>query len=95
MPHQLLFPKIHISRIAGSPISYLPSPISCEAQPDPDLLDSLVLQRPPASPAGSDLNFNLNLNERAEPYALLVNCFLFFSHLFPYVLVVALAVWRS
>ena len=65
--------------------------------PDPDLLNSLLLQRPepPASPAGSDLNFNLNLNERAEPYAILVNCFIFLAHLFPYVLVVALAVWRS
>jgi len=58
-----------------------------------DLLDSLVLQRPQASPAGSDLN--LNLNERAEPYGLLINCFLFFAHLFPYFLMVALAVYRS
>ena len=70
--------------IAGSPVSYLPSPISCEAQPGPDLLDSLVLQQPPASPAGSDLNFNLNLNDQPEPYAFPVNCFLIFFHLFPY-----------
>ena len=62
---------------------------------DQEVLNSLVLQQPPASPAGSDLNFNLNLNERAEPYAFLINCFLFFFHLFPYVLIVALAVSRS
>jgi len=62
---------------------------------DQEVLDSLVLQHSPASPAESDLNFNLNLNERAEPYALLINCFLIFAHLFPYVLVVALAVLRS
>jgi len=60
-----------------------------------DLLDSLVLQRPQASSAGSDLNLNLKLNERAEPYGLLINCFLFFAHLFPYFLMVALAVYRS
>ena len=62
---------------------------------DSDLLDSLVLQHPEASPAGSDLNFNLNLNERAEPYGLLINVFFFFAHLFPYFLMVALAVYRS
>jgi hypothetical protein len=60
-----------------------------------ELLDSLVLQHSPASPAGSDLNFNLNLNEKAEPYALQVNCLLILGHLFPYVLVVALAVSQS
>ena len=62
---------------------------------DQEVLNSLVLQQPPASPAGSDLNFNLNLNERADPYAFPVNCFLIFFHLFPYVFIVALAVWRS
>ncbi len=92
MPHQLLFPKIHISRIAGSPISYLPSPISCEAQPDPDLLDSLVLQRP-ESPAS--VHVHIHVNDQPKPYAFLINCFLIFAHLFPYVLIVALAVCRS
>ena len=62
---------------------------------DQEVLNALVLQQPPASPAGFDLNFNLNLNDQPKPYASLVNCFLFFAHLFPYVLVVALAVWRS
>ena len=92
MPHQLLFPKIHISRIAGCPISYFPSPISCEAQLGPDLLNSLVLQRPepPAS-----VNVHLHVNDQPKPYASLINCFLIFAHLFPYALVVALAVWRS
>ncbi len=79
------------SQITLTPESLNPLP----PPPNPDLLNSIVLQRPPASPAGSDLNFNLNLNERAEPYASLINCFLFFAHLFPYVLIVALAVWRS
>ena len=92
MAHQVLFPRIHISRIAGSPISYLPSPIFCEAQPDPDLLDSLVLQRP-KSPASVNVHFHVN--DQPEPYGSLVNCFLILGHLFPYVLVVALAVWRS
>jgi len=61
-------------------------------QTDPDLLDSLVLQRP--EPQGF-VNVNVTVNEDPEPYGLLINCFLFFAHLFPYVLMVALAMYRS
>ncbi len=57
---------------------------------DPELLDSLVLQYP--EPQGF---VNVTVNEDPEPYAFLVNCFLILAHLFPYALVVALAVWRS
>ena len=57
-----------------------------------EALDSLVLQRPePPAP----VHVHLHVNDQPEPYAFLVNCFIFFAHLFPYVLVVALAVWRS
>ena len=59
---------------------------------DPELLDSLVLQRPEPQ---DFVNVTVNVNEDPEPYAFLINCFLIFAHLFPYVLVVALAVWRS
>jgi len=70
----------------------LPSPISREAEPTPDLLDSLVLQRPePLAP----VHVHVQVNEQPEPYAFLVNCFFFFAHLFPYVLMVALAMSRS
>jgi len=57
-----------------------------------ELLDSLVLQRP--EPQGF-VNVNVTVNEDPEPYGLLINCFLFFAHLFPYVLMVALAMARS
>jgi len=57
---------------------------------DPELLDSLVLQRP--EPVSEFRNPN---SERQQPYGLLINCFLFFAHLFPYVLMVALAMSRS
>ena len=56
---------------------------------DQEVLDSLVLKRP-ESPAS--VHVHLHVNDQPEPYAFLVNCFIFFSHLFPYVLVVALAV---
>ena len=57
-----------------------------------EVLVSLILQRP--EPQGF-VNVTVNVNEDPEPYAFLINCFIFFAHLFPYVLVVALAVWRS
>jgi len=41
------------------------------------------------------VNVIVNVNDQPKPYAFLVNCYIFFAHLFPYVLVVALAVWRS
>jgi|GEM_PF-6226686 len=57
-----------------------------------ELLDSLVLQRPePLAP----VHVHVQVNEQPEPYAFLVNCFFFFAHLFPYFLMVALAVYRS
>jgi len=59
---------------------------------DPDLLDSLVLQH--REPQGF-VNVNVTVNEDPEPYGLLINCFLFFAHLFPYFLMVALAMSRS
>ena len=59
---------------------------------DQEVLDSLVLKRP-ESPAS--VHVHLHVNDQPEPYAFLVNCFIFLAHLFPYVLVVALAVWRS
>jgi hypothetical protein len=59
---------------------------------DQEVLDSLVFQRPESQ---AFVNVIVNVNDQPEPYAFLVNCFIFFSHLFPYVLVVALAVWRS
>ena len=52
---------------------------------DQEVLNSLVLQRP--EPQGF-VNVHLHVNDQPEPYASLVNCFLFFAHLFPYVLVV-------
>jgi len=55
---------------------------------DPDLLDSLVLQSPEPPTF-------VNVNEDPEPYGSMVNCFLCLAHLFPYALVIALAVWRS
>jgi hypothetical protein len=79
-------------RNPGSPISHLPSPISREAEPSPDLLDSLVLQHRESQ---GFVNVNVTVNEDPEPYGLLINCFLFFAHLFPYVLMVALTVYRS
>ena len=57
-----------------------------------EVLNSLVLQRP-ESPAS--VHVHLHVNDQPKPYAFLVNCFIFLAHLFPYVLVVALAVWRS
>ena len=59
---------------------------------DQEVLNSLVLQRP--EPKGF-VNVTVTVNEDPQPYAFLVNCFLFFFHLFPYVLIVALAVSRS
>jgi hypothetical protein len=59
---------------------------------NPEALDSLVLQRPESQ---AFVNVTVNVNEDPEPYALLVNCFLILAHLFPYALVVALAVRRS
>ncbi len=55
-----------------------------------EVLDSLVLQHP--EPRGF---VNVTVNDQPEPYAFLVNCFIFIGHLFPYALIVALAVWRS
>ena len=57
-----------------------------------EALDSLVLQRPEPQ---DFVNVTVNVTEAPEPYRTLVNCFLILAHLFPYVLVVALAVWRS
>ena len=57
-----------------------------------EVLNSLVLQSP--EPQGF-VNVTVNVIEDPEPYALLINCFIFLAHLFPYVLVVALAVSRS
>ena len=57
-----------------------------------EVLDSLVLQRPEPQ---DFVNVIVNVNDQPKPYAFLVNCYIFFAHLFPYVLVVALAVWRS
>ena len=54
-----------------------------------EALNSLVLQRP-ESPAS--VHVHLHVNDQPEPYGSLVNCFIFLAHLFPYVLVVALAV---
>ena len=59
---------------------------------DQEVLDSLVFQRPESQ---AFVRVHVHVNDKPEPYGLLVNCFLFFAHLFPYVLVVALAVWRS
>ena len=59
---------------------------------DQEVLDSLVLQSP--EPQGF-VNVTVNVIEDPEPYAFLVNCFFVFSHLLPYALVIALAVWRS
>ena len=59
---------------------------------DQEVLNSLVLQRPETP---DFVNVTVNVTEDPEPYAFQVNCFIFFAHLFPYVLVVALAVWRS
>jgi len=59
---------------------------------DSQLLDSLVLQHPePLAP----VHVHVQVNEQPEPYGLLINCFLFFAHLFPYFLMVALAMSRS
>ena len=79
-------------RNPGSPISHLPSPISREAEPSPELLDSLVLQH--REPQGF-VNVNVTVNEDPEPYGLLINVFFFLAHLFPYVLMVVLAMSRS
>ena len=57
---------------------------------DQEALNSLVLQRP--DPVSEFRNPN---SELQQPYAFQINCFLFFAHLFPYVLIVALAVSRS
>ena len=61
---------------------------------DQEVLDSLVLQQPPASPAGSDLNFNLNLNERAEPYGPLISFLSAIASVLPYVIAVLLAMMK-
>ena len=55
-----------------------------------ELLDSLVLQRP--EPVSEFRNPN---SEIQQPYGLLINVFFFFAHLFPYFLMVALAMSRS
>jgi len=57
-----------------------------------EVLVSLVLQRPKPQ---DFVNVTVNVNEDPEPYAFLINCFLIFAHLFPYVLMVALAMSRS
>ena len=57
-----------------------------------EVLNSLVLQRPEPQ---DFVNVTVNVNEDPEPYAFLINCFIVVAHLFPYVLIVALAVWRS
>ena len=61
---------------------------------DSDLLDSLVLQRPQPSAAVPDLNFNLNLNERAEPHGPLISFLSAIASVLPYVFAVLLAMMK-
>ena len=58
---------------------------------DTDLLDSLVLQRP--EPQGF-VNVNLNVNERAEPYGLLISFLSAIASILPYVIAVLLAMMK-
>ena len=61
---------------------------------DSDLLDSLALQRPQPSAVVPDLNFNLNLNERAEPYAPLISFLSAVASILPYVFAVLHAMMK-
>ena len=58
---------------------------------DSDLLDSLVLQRP--EPQGF-VNVNLNVNERAEPYGVLISWLSAVLSLLPYVFAVLHAMMK-
>ena len=61
---------------------------------DSELLDSLVLQRPQPSAVVPDLNFNLNLNERAEPYGPHISWLSAVLSILPYVFAVLHAMMK-